>query len=429
MNNRQINGYFYLVLLLMMVGFSSYQSNAQNTLYGKIVDIESGEGIGFASITSSAKNGVLSDSLGNFVITSDKFPVILNISHISYGNFAFKIIKNENKLIVFSLKRNITVIREIVISGKKLNNITAHEDFSVMKFEFDYFYMWMIGLKNNTVNNTRLYLATLTGDTITSVPIKSKALLGKDLFGNVHLQVNDSIFQLTAIDNVIKQLYGERIDQYLKITRGYQAVLSKGLVFYNYNRESDVGQLFYIDSTMNHSEVILRLDKEPEDLSWLPSGMKRLGDFVGRKTVDLMVSQQRDYMGEVVQSKIFNIADSLCIVDLNNDKLRIISPDKELVRSIPISFNHQPHPTLTNLFINIYSILTDGMLNKAYVVYHINNNWDIKPLNLINGKTGQSLDIPHYNAMTNIRVHSGSIYFIYPEKRYPYFYRVYRQRL
>jgi len=107
--------------------------------------------------------------------------------------------------------------------------------------------------------------------------------------------------------------------------------------------------------------------------------------------------------------------------------LRIVGPDKSLARSVPISFNHQPEPTLTNLFLYFHSILTDKMLNNAYVAYHINNNWEIKPLNLVTGATGPRLEIPHYNAMTNIRVHYGSFYFIYPEKIYPFYYRVYRQ--
>jgi len=178
---------------------------------------------------------------------------------------------------------------------------------------------------------------------------------------------------------------------------------------------------------MYKHEPLMIIEDMPDDHSWLPDGLKQMGRYMGTRTVQQILNQQRDYYKVFCKDTIFKIKDSLYILDLNNDKLHSIGPDKKLIRSVPISFTHHPKPTITNLFFNFYGIITDPLNHRVYVQYHTNNKWSFIPLNPLTGETGQEIPIPIYNAMANIRVHGGAIYFTYPEKIFPYFQRIYRQ--
>lgn len=416
--------YFLLLLFVLTHLFTLGQSQK---ISGQLIDRDSKEGIATATVVTSPTNGVVTDPDGNFSINVKKYPIELTVSHISYGVQSFTLNYQPKGKLVFRLEQVVTDIPEILVSGKSLQVLTKRADYSVFKFEFDQKHMWLIGMLNNRPNKTRLYMGDLIGDTISSVPISLPATLKKDIFGNVHLETIDSIFQLVEVGGEIELLYGERRDAYFKIMGGYQATLGRGLVYFLSYTNLQESRMYYIDSTMAKAAPILVIKDEPDDHSWLPAGLRQMGNLMGSRTVQLILDQQRSYFRELQSESIFKLKDSVYIIDLNNDKLHTIGPDQQLIRSVSIGFHHQPKPTLTNLFKNYDDIITDPLSNHAYVVYHNNNKWRFLPLDPVTGKIGSQIDLPRYTAMSNIRIHGGAIYFIYPEKIYPYFQRVYRK--
>jgi len=410
---------------LILTVFSG-QSLAQS-LSGQILDRDTRLGIDMATVVINPTTGTLTDSLGYFSFEVSKYPIELTISHLSYGTQSFTLNYHPKEDLVFLLEQVRTYIPEILVSGKKLQILTKGSDYSVSSFEFDDKFMWQIGMVNNRPRKTRLYQTNLIGDTINSIPIKLPASLLKDYFGNIHLETKDSVYQIFGTKDNIQLLYGDKREELRKILGSYQATLGEGLVFFS--SYSNIGEIhvYYIDNTMYKHEPLMIIEDMPDDHSWLPDGLKQMGRYMGTRTVQQILNQQRDYYKVFCKDTIFKIKDSLYILDLNNDKLHSIGPDKKLIRSVPISFTHHPKPTITNLFFNFYGIITDPLNHRVYVQYHTNNKWSFIPLNPLTGETGQEIPIPIYNAMANIRVHGGAIYFTYPEKIFPYFQRIYRQ--
>lgn len=154
---------------------------------------------------------------------------------------------------------------------------------------------------------------------------------------------------------------------------GYQATLGRGLVYFLSYTNLQESHMYYIDSTMAKAAPILVIKDEPDDHSWLPAGLRQMGDLMGSRTVQLILDQQRSYFRELQSESIFKLKDSVYIIDLNNNK------------------------------------------------------WRFLPLDPVTGEIGSQIDLPRYTAMSNIRIHGGAIYFIYPEKIYPYYQRVYRK--
>lgn len=415
------------ITAIFLVGINAHSQN--QILIGKLIDNKTSKGIIAATITISAKVGSISDPGGYFSINVTKYPVKLTISHVSYGAQSFTLNYHPNDTVVFLLEEIRTHIPEILVSGKKLQVLTQNADYSVFKMEFDKYYLWFIGMIENRPKKTRLFLANLIGDTLASLPIDLPATFKKDIFGYVHLETIDSVFQLSGIQNQIRLLHGERRDTYFKIMGGYQATLGNGLVYFMSYPNLHESHLYFIDSTMPKPKSILELTDQPDDLSWLPGSLKQLGNYLGARTVNLIVSQQRGYFRETRSESIFKIQDSLYLVDLNNDKLHTINPSCELISSVPISFHYQPNPTITNLFLHYDDFLVDPLNNNVYITYHNNNHWRFVPFDPETGETSSEIEIPRYNAMTNIRIHGGAIYFIYPEKVYPFYQRIYRKIL
>ena len=418
-------------LLFVICGLAVIQVvHAQTyTINGIITDSLTGQAVSLATVTVSAKNGAISGPEGGFSIKIKQFPAVLTVSHLAYGANTFRIENHTKDTILLKIQRIVTQIPEVFVSGESLQKINEGADFSVYQFEFDKYYMWMIGMPWNNPKQSKLYLANLLGDTLSSIPVDFPSSLEKDVFAMVHLVNIDSIYQLASLNNEIKLLYGEDRYKYYQIMRGYQATLGIGLVYYSSNPHLDVKQLFYIDSTMNRHDPIFTAQFDTINLDWLPESLKRLGEILGPRSVQQIVMQQRSYLMEHYMPFLFKYGDSVCVIDLDNDKIHTIGPDLELKKSASINFHHQPNPTYTNLYINYKDIIVDELTNDVYVVYRANNKWRFVPFNPSDGTTGNDLDVPDFNAMSNVRIHGGAIYFIYPEKNYPFFQRIYRKNV
>lgn len=426
MNSLCIMNFRILVLLTGLLTIVTLNSHGQ-VINGQVIDRDTREGITMATVVINLTTGTLSDSLGNFSIEVSKYPIELTISHLSYGIQKFTLNFHPKEKLVFQLEQLRTYIPEILVSGKKLQILTKGADYSISSFEFDEKFMWQIGMVNNQARNIRLYQTNLIGDTINSIPIDLPASFMKDIFGNVHLETKDSIFQIFGSNDEIKLLYGEGRDKMYSMLGIYQATLGTGLVYFSSDYNLGKNYVYYIDPTLKEEEAILIIDDLPDDYSWLPPGLQQLGRIMGPRTVQQILDQQRGYYKNIRRGDFFKLKDSLYIFDLNNDKLHTIGPDKQLLRSVPITFHHNPNPTITNLYLNYDDFITDPLNHEVYVQYHSNNRWRFIPLDPISGETGIEIPVPKYNAMDNIRIHGGAIYFTYPEKIFPYYMRIYRQ--
>lgn len=415
------------LLFIFLAVIAPIKLSAQDQiLAARIIDSDTGSGIGGATISVSARVGTISDTLGYFSIPVNKYPVELTISHLSYGVQTFTINYHPELNLVFKLSLITTRIPEIMVSGKKLQALTKGADYSILAFEFDDTNMWQIGMQYKRPGKTRLYLSNLIGDTLQSLAVDPPVTLRKDVLGNVHLETEDSVFQLFGHRDSIFLLYGEKIEVFNKVMGAYQASLGSGLIYLASDYNLGENYLYYIDSSMSRPIRIHTFEDLPDDLSWLPDGLKQLGRYFGPRTVEQILDQQRSYFRENRPESIFKLKDSLYIVDYNNDKLHAIGPDLKLIRSVPVTFFHRANPTIDNLYINFDYLMTDHINHKVFITYHNNNNWRFVPLDPVTGETGVELPVPQYNAMSNIRFCGGAVYFIYPEKTYPFYYRLFR---
>jgi hypothetical protein len=91
---------------------------SQNQIQGIILDSKTNQPLPFATITTSANFGTLTDVDGKFTIKSNNSVTQLSISYVGYESLIFPITKNE-KFIKISLKPKIESLKEVQIIARE----------------------------------------------------------------------------------------------------------------------------------------------------------------------------------------------------------------------------------------------------------------------------------------------------------------------
>ena len=105
----------YLLSLLLLFPLLSF---SQNQIQGIILDSKTNQPLPFATITTSANFGTLTDIDGKFSIKAQKPITQISISYIGYESLIYPIIKNE-KFIKIALEPKIESLKEVQIIARE----------------------------------------------------------------------------------------------------------------------------------------------------------------------------------------------------------------------------------------------------------------------------------------------------------------------
>jgi len=346
------------------------------------------------------------------------------VSHVSYGLQNIEIKKLTGDLII-RIEQLVTRIPEVRVSGKKIQVLNHKARYSVTDFQFEGPYMWFIGFLDNSPKKGKLFLGNHFGDTICTRPISGNEHLFRDYFGNVHLVTSDSVYQLFAAESKIHLLFGIDKLQFMGLMNAFETDFGPGLAKLEYQPTEDKLTLVYIDSTLNKPKLIDIAADPLQDSSFFENKYGWIGRYFGSRTLQLIINQQKGQYFQSMRSSLFRLADTLFIVNLKDNFLHAFDLSFNEIRRVPISFHLKETKDITNVYL-AFSTLIDRVMNRPYIVFHLNNNWRIVPLDPVTGQTLPDLPIPHFNAMHQMIINGNVLYFLYPEKVYPYYERLYR---
>jgi hypothetical protein len=124
---------------------------------------------------------------------------------------------------------------------------------------------------------------------------------------------------------------------------------------------------------------------------------------------------------------MFTLNDSLYIFNTVKDSLLIYDHSGNFVFSKPVSFHLEEK--LGDIDQKEIIFLTDDKAGKVYTLERKTTRWILNELNIVKGTLNAPIQLPDFAGMTNIRVHNNAVFFLYPEKKYPYYTRLYRYQL
>ena len=128
-----------------------------------------------------------------------------------------------------------------------------------------------------------------------------------------------------------------------------------------------------------------------------------------------------------VSTPMFTLNDSLYILNMVKDSILIYDDSGRFADSESISFHYTRE--LGDNDKKDINFLKDSWAGKVYLLERKNAGWSLHYLDVYGGYKMEEIKLPNYAGMTNITVWNNAVYFLYPEKKYPYYTRLYRYQL
>lgn len=431
----------FIFLLCLVAGISSVGIGQGILVRGQVTDKQTGQPVVAANILLPDGTGTYSGAEGNFEIRVPAFPVVLNVSHISYGKTVVKLDRDPGGLLIVELEELVSEIGEVQVSARKLRILTEKDDFTLQDFAFDSDYLWLIGYLNNQANQGRLWLANWFGDTISSVKVQNPERLFNDVFGSVHLVMKDSVHQLLAETGRILFSYSFERNDFFQTMAPIRAGFAGNLVYQTFLPEKQ-GLHTYFYSGIDQKPYFLSLTRDTcEENSQLFDHLYGPGmvlmealysyDYKVRLEALHAIGRNKISSPGVVNRRVnvpvFSLNDTLFLVNLYKDSLLTFGPRGHLVRTVPINYHKD-----TFLFETHYrklQYLPDPVNHMLYLLQRKTTAWILTEFNPVTGKAGAQVPLPDFPGMSGITVNGKAVYFLYPEKKYPYYVRLFRYQL
>jgi hypothetical protein len=423
----------FSALLFIISNFSGISQDVR--INGIIIDKQTSKPIEDVYVAWEKGQMILTGSDGAFSINISKFPTKLTFSHLSYGLTEISLSEKPEDPFYVRLDPEPSKIGEIQISGERLRILTQHNDYSIIDFEFDKNYMWMLGYVDNQVNKQRLFLANPYGDTICTIKVRRAEKLFRDAFENVHLLTRDSAFQLLSQGDSIAFLYSTPRNLFDQTMQGILCGFNNKLVYKDYNPRNFYMRLYYL----------CEKDHYQHHITILTDTVGQMSEKQDSKRDAIMTSKEMKNMWRTLRSgykpgskiaamvlppvlmNLFTYNDSLFVLNYFKDSLLCYSPDGKFVRAALVDFHKEKR--LTGIDYKELEFVTDPISNKIYVTERRIAGWALHPFDTMTGKLLPEILLPDFAGMTGIRAYNEAIYFLYHEKLFPYFTRLYRYQL
>jgi hypothetical protein len=427
-----------VLALTLLVGLGAY---SQHKISGIIIDEESGKPVPDAFVIQENGAAVVSDSAGQFSIELRNIPAKIKVSHVSYGQSEINIEKLPQGILVIRIQKMISNLEEVQISAERMRILTEKDDFSLQDFAIDSTHLWMLGYINNRPKNGRLWLANLFGDTIRSIPVEKPEKLYRDVFGNVHLFINDSVFQLFGTDDSIGFVDIISKEMFLEILDPIKAFYSDKLIYQKYLPYQEGLHTYYYSTddpqprflTCTRDTVMEALQEDEFVYGRYAGAISAImnassqGDklwfwqqLVGRKKIKHLVF----YRG--IKTPMIGAGDVLYILNQFKDSLLSYDTAGQFAGAIYVDFHR--FVALKSRNYKDFRFIYDQAGNEVYYLEKKNVGWKFCGLNTQNGKL-EDIPLPDFAGMTSVTVNNNAVYFLYPEKSYPFYTRLYRFQL
>ena len=408
---------------------------------GRIIDKQTNQPVPEANITTEARGtGTASDAAGYFRIRVPSVPVVLRISHVSYGTTEFEVKTAPRGLLVISIRPAVVDVDEVQVTGERLRILTKQDPYSIQEFAIDQQVIWFLGCINNQANLKRLFVANLYGDTLASIPVRDAESLFQDVFNNVHLVCRDSAYQLfhPKGGNPIRLLYPSGKNHFLNIMGDIEVALGEKLVYTQEDPGTYSRIVYYIqenDSVCYKLAVITdtaeagrRIAGAKIEYLMHKYNIPELFDMW--QTISIY-SKRGTQFDQIVRHHIpyelFVANKHLYLLNYLKDSLLVYDQEGKFNRALAVKF-HQESVLNGDKYKNL-TCLTDPVTQEVYILEQKMARWVLSPLNTATGKTGAEIQLPDYPAMEGINVYDNAVYFLYQEKLHPYYTRLYRYQL
>ena len=265
----------------------------------------------------------------------------------------------------------------------------------------------------------RLILMTFDGDTVCTRSAKGAKNLYKDCLDNVHVIGKNEFHQIYFDGTQLQLLYPNPIINIKRVLDPCYEFHNGKYIVFKFFKKRQIIQYFTIDpdnpiprefaTYWDSLGLVLQLDTQRFKLM-----------NVSRARFD-----ERRWLDEFVFDPIFAplaiVKDKIYVFDYTNDKLEQLNNDGTLNHRTKIDYHH-----LKNWQ---EELLVDDALGKTYTIFLNDGLFTLHEINLDTGELGPAINIPDYPFIQKMQVYDGYLYFIYKEKNYDEYKKLFKMLL
>jgi hypothetical protein len=420
----QSRTFLTILLILLPLALSGQQGI---TLKGRVYNSKTGDPVPQASIyVNETLVGGSSDDQGRYEIRLPATPVMIVISSVGYTRRYFTIAGPVPGDFNVPLEPSLHEIPEVLVTGKRAPvSISDKQDLYVMDYDFYDNHVLLLGNPGKKSLETHLILMDRMGNTINRKVINRGNNLYRDPFNNIHLLCNDTAYQVYFDGKELQLLFPADKDRFIRSFPEFIKILNnkiilrqydfddQALLYYFYNPSDSTIQKFWAEAT---TEVYRKTEGLMSSIRITPSG-KTSSHF------NLFNSDER-FIKMAFYAPIFCplevIKDTIYIFNFNNGLIETYSY-RGFHADTPTSFSFHKDPGWQK------KLYVDAVTGKAYTHYMKNGISVIREIDLKKGALApREIKIPNFAYISKIVIHDGYLYFLYEEKQYPKFMRLFR---
>jgi hypothetical protein len=436
-----------LVWLVLFMTNTAWAQDQGTKVAGYVLDLENNTPLSGVNIyIGGGQYGTTTNSDGYFTLKVQKFPVMLFFSYVGYEVNQYPVkAANANSLKIY-LKPEIQKIGEVTISADRIIKLIRGDTLNIVDYEIAVDQIIMVANPYKQVDDERLYLTTLAGDTLSSRKITgagvlvdvpesidywTRVYLYKDCFNNIQLLTNDAVYQIFQKDNFLYLIYPTPVEDFQSSLMPAKAILDGHLFTQKTTRlKNDT----YVISEGDTLAKLIKTVSDPygefryvRPIDFI-DGLLPASHYLMRKG-----SYERCDTAPVIQRK-----NDILIIDFFGNSIDFYNAEGDLLKSVPIKFHLMEYLDLlvfrhTDIDMINFSqeILYDEKENRIWAVWHEKSTgrYSLKEINPDNGEVVRVIDVPDYPFIDRMRVYGNILYFLYTEKTYPFYRSLYRMTI
>jgi hypothetical protein len=438
-----------ICISVIALGFvlSALSQNKSQNISGYVYDNGNNAPlIGVNIYIGGTQTGTTTNSDGFFSLKIKKFPVQLFFSYLGYELTQYMVKSEEiNSLRIF-LKPEIHEIGEVTISGERIIKLIKGDTLNIVDYEISDDQVILLANPYKVINDQRLYLTTLSGEILSdrkirnaghpvkvseSLAVRTDLYLFKDCFRNIHLLTSDKVWQVFVHENNLYLIYPSHFDDFMSLLYPVKAALHDRLVLQKATQEKNETFLiaegwteYQLIKTVSDPAGPYRYAKPIDFLESRPWPVASASEFISKG------SYQKCVTAPVIQR-----SEDIAVFDFFDNTIDFFNAEGALVKSVPITFHLKEYYELIIFKRHdidqenfTQQVLYDEKAKQLWSVWRQKKNgrYTLKEINPDTGEVVRVIDIPEYPFIDKIQVHNNIVFFLYQEKKYPYYRSLYR---
>ena len=408
------------LLLILILVFAGIQLFAQAYyLHGKVSDAITKKKIVGAHIqVQGTPYGGASDRKGGFVVKVEQLPATVVVTHIGFETEFIKLKQRQDDITVELLPKTY-LLDSVNISAERIVNITKDKPLYIWDYEIFEDKLLVLAYEQNSIFRPRLILMNFEGDTICTRKAKGMRSLYKDCVDNVHVIGREEFHQVYFDGERLQLLYPNPIINIRRVLDPCYEFHDGKYIVFKYFHKRQVLQYYTI-----HPD-----NPKPREFAtyWDSLGLVLMMDtmrFMMMNVSPVRGAEKRfrdEMVFDPIVAPLIIAHDSIYVFDYDNGKLEQLHNDGTVNNRVKIDYHKRKNWKK--------DMLVDDALGKVYTLFLRDGIFTLYQIDLDNGKLGEPIPIPDYPFIQKMQVHNGYLYFIYKEKNYDEYKKLFKMLL